>query len=127
MDITKLKNNDYFYKDYADDFEPKLIIRLKNKPEYNLAIWEGYVDDILDMAKCGIDGWKGFTKDNQEVVRTFDSNDPVQIETTEYLNDLKNYEKNEFKFDESKECLYLMINFLEYAQATNSLVEAWIE
>lgn len=127
MDITNLKNNNKYYKDYEEDFEPNFIIRFKNKPEYNINIWEGYVDDIFDTAEFEQDGWKGFTKDNQECVRTFDSSKPVTINTEEYLNDLYKYKSKKFEFNETKDVLDLMIEFLEYGKETNNEIEAWLE
>lgn len=126
MDITKLRNNDQYYRDYIEDCEPEYIMRFKNNHEFNIHIWQGYLDDIFDTCKLGVD-WQGFTKDFQEFVRTCGDIGFTKINIDEYLNDIRSYLSKTFRFKETMECLLLIIDFLEYGKETNSEIEAKLD
>ena len=71
-------NNEKFY-DERFYGEGELVLSLKEHPEYNIHIWRGYIRDIIRELKAAGDSWAGFTRDYNEMVRTF-CGDTVEIE-----------------------------------------------
>lgn len=121
MDIGNLKNNYTYYDGYEGENE--IILILEN--EQALHIWEGYFDDIFDSPSLDGTGWKGFTKDYHQCERIFSENtDIYQIDCREYLDDLMQYKKKSFDFDETIDVLNLIISLLERAIEENVSVFA---
>lgn len=120
MDTRKLKNNTAFYNGFEDEYEIELII--SETPEYNIHIWEGYFDDIFKEPPLDGKGWSGFTRDFQQLERTYREKDR-SIDTDEYLNDLYIYKERKFDFEETKACYELLCSFLEYAKKNGRTVK----
>ncbi len=119
----RFMNNDTFY-DQRFYGSGEVILSLKDHPEYNLHIWEGYMGDILQDPKREGDYWSGFTRDFHELVRTF-SSALVEIENLdEYINDLLLYKDVQFEFDETFEAYELILDFLAFAKENNLTVLA---
>ena len=123
MDIGKLKNNEvYCEPDFCDD---EIILSLKEQPEFNLHIWDGYIRDLFGDPPMHGMGWKGFTRDYQEIMGAFSgkSNNCIELpDLEEYLVDILQYAKKQFRFKETREVFNLIYDFLRYAMATNQTV-----
>jgi hypothetical protein len=116
MDTGKLRNNTKFYDGYEGEGE--ITLSLSNDENVSLHIWDGYFEDIFGNPNVSENGWTGFTKDYQESVRTFAGEETIPSTLIEeYLIDLKCYEKDHFSYDESSECLALMIDLFKYAHS----------
>lgn len=120
QDIGKFRNNEKFYMGFEGEKEVTLII--KNHSEYNIHIYGGYFYDIFGEPTLDGKGWNGFTRDYNQLERTFDDfsdsdyiivNDNIK----EYLNDLLSYSDKKFEDEESSECFKLLCEFLKYALA----------
>lgn len=96
MDIGTLKNNKTFFKGFEDEYEIELII--SENPEYNIHIREGYFDDIFNEPDMNGKGWKVFTRDYQQLERTYREKG-VPIKVDEYLGDLYIYKDRCFRFE----------------------------
>ena len=120
MDIGKLKNNTVFYEGFED--EPEIELYLSESPDFNIHIWDGYFFDIFGSPTMDGKGWNGFTRDFQQLERTYEEKDVV-IDVNEYLNDLHIYDKRTFDFEETRECYELLCHFLEYAKENGKTVK----
>lgn len=122
-DIRNLINNYKFYDGFED--EPEIILSILNHKEYNIHIWEGYIDGIFSNAPLNQKQWTGFTKDYQENLGAFCSTKEQEINPTEYLEDIQSY----LNYDLSSECIelcYLMIQFLTFAINNNYTVTLYV-
>ena len=121
MDITKLKNNWEYYDDsyYVPD---EITISIKEEPEFNIHIEEGYFHDIFHgNAPMDGKGWHGFTRDYLERVGGWENVSEIG-DIDEYLNDLMKYLQAGFSYKESPNVLNLVIDFLTYAKETGQTV-----
>ncbi len=121
MDITKLKNNWEYYDDsyYVPD---EITISIKEEPEFNIHIEEGYLYDIIrGNAPMDGKGWYGFTRDYLERVGGWEDVSEIE-DIDEYLNDLMKYLQAGFSYKESPNVLNLIIDFLTYAKETGQTV-----
>ncbi len=117
MDAKKIINNTTFYNGFEG--EPEIELFIADNPEFNIHIWDGYISDIFDTPNFDGNEWKGFTRDYQQEVRTYDEKD-VPIDIEEYYLDLMNYKNKHFRFEETRECFDLIAELFEYAKE-NSL------
>lgn len=120
-------NNEKFYDErfYGED---ELVLSLKGNPEYNIHIWVGFISDILRKLKDSDDYWSGFTRDWNEIVRTFCGHLVEMEDIDEYINDLLLYKDDKFEFgDETREAYTLIVDFLLFAKENNQTViaELW--
>ena len=116
-------NNESFYAErhYGAD---ELVLSLKEHPKYNIHIWDGFILDILRELKVIGDSWSGFTRDWNEIDRTF-CGDPVEMEDIdEYINDLLLYKDDTFLFEGTIEAYALILDFLRFAKENNQTVMA---
>ena len=120
MDIGMLVNNTNFYDGFEDEHEIELFIA--EDPKLNIHIWDGYFGDIFREPSLDGKGWNGFTRDFQQLERTYEEKDVV-IDVNEYLNDLYTYDKHTFDFEETRECYKLLCGFLEYAKKNGKTVK----
>lgn len=122
-DYFKIKNNSLFYDGFEG--EGSWEFKIESEPDINITIWDGYIDDIFGEPIINHDTWKGFTRDSQECIGPFEK--ATIIDSNEYLEDMKQYLKHQFRFRESIEALNLMLLLLNYAIETNQnvIVEYW--
>ena len=120
MDTGRFRNNMEFYNGFETEAEVELLI--VENPDYNLHIWEGYFADILANPSLSGEGWTGFTRDYHQMERTYGAENVV-IDIQEYLNDLYNYAKRTFEFEETRACYNLLCNFLKYAETKCNMVK----
>ena len=121
MDIGKLKDNWEYYDDsyYVPD---EITISIKEEPEFNIHIEEGYLYDIIrGNAPMDGKGWYGFTRDYLERVGGWEDVSEIE-DIDEYLNDLMKYVQAGFSYKESPNVLNLVIDFLTYAKETGQTV-----
>ena len=55
-----------------------IIISLKESPEFNLHIWNGYVETIVDPPIFTDKDWVGFTRDYQEFTGAWDDKTEIK-------------------------------------------------
>ena len=123
MDIGRIKNNRVYNEE--DMYDTEIILSLREDPNFNLHIWEGYIDDIFDHPPLHGLGWHGFTRDYQEFKGAFSDDNDNKIELPdleEYLTDMLQYAEKEFRFEETSEVFELIADFLRYAIATGQTV-----
>ena len=112
MDIGNLKNNYTYYEGYED--EGKIVLCIE--ADQAIHIWEGYYDDIFDTPTLDGNGWKGFTRDYHQFEGVFSENGGiVEINPSEYLEDILLYKEKTFEFEETSEVFDLIVSFLEEA------------
>ena len=123
MDIEKLKNNKKFTAWWP---EHDIIISLKESPEFNLNIWNGYVVAIVSPPIFTNKNWVGFTRDYQEFTGAWAWDGIVEIEDVdEYIWDMLRYKDK--KYDPIwertvPEVFDLILDFLTYAKETGQTV-----
>ncbi len=121
MDIQRLKNNRKHYEIGVEWAEPKVILSLKESPEYNLHIWDGYFVAIFGEPIFADENWVGFTRDYQEGVGAWEK--VMEIENIdEYIWDMLRYKDRKFDWEETPEVFNLIIDFLTYAKQTGQTV-----
>lgn len=124
MDIGMLKNNYTFYDGYED--EPEVELYFSENKEFNIHIWSGYISDIYDEPIFDGTEWTGFTRDYQQEVGTYEATG-IEINVSEYLNDLLQYNDKHFRLEETSDCFNLLRYFLEYAKHNNIAVKVnWL-
>ena len=117
MDTGKFNINTDFYSGFEGEEEIILTMEKENIPLFR--IWGGFFSDIFDKCEFPGDNWKGFTKDYQLDVRTWnwDTFDKVKIENIEeYIEDVKGYLNLKFHFPETSEAVHALYNYLLYAK-----------
>ncbi len=120
MAVTeKLKNNYEFYDGFEG--EKEIILFIAEHREYNIHIWDGYIDDIFSNVSLNQEKWIGFTRDYQEDIGAFGDMEEHKIDAKEYLEDIKAYQSKPLPKDCTKVC-DLMIEFLDFAIANNFTV-----
>ncbi len=125
MDIGMLKSNHVYYDGYEGEGE--VVLRIKEAKEYYLSIWDGFFEDIFGKPILSNAGWTGFTRDYQEGKDAFGYGDSYIInDIHEYIRDLKNYKGKDFAYDETEDCLDLMIAFFEFAEENFMKIEVSI-
>ncbi len=120
VSIERLKNNIDFYNGFED--EPEIEIFSPENSEFNIHIWVGYFHDIFGEPALDGKGWNGFTRDCNQLERTYDEKD-VKIDIDEYLNDLYIYKERTFRFEETRDCYELLCAFLEHAKQEGNTVK----
>ena len=120
MDTGKLVNNTTFYDGFED--EPEIELFIAENPEFNIHIWQGYFSDIFREPSLDGKGWNGFTRDFQQLERTYEEENAV-IDVDEYLNDLYIYHQCTFEFEKTRECYKLLCHFLEYTKENGKTVK----
>lgn len=119
MDIGNLKNNYDYYKGFEG--EEEIILEFKNNPTYNIHIWCGYFEDIIEEPSLNGKGWKGFTRDFHQDEGAYDE-DEYEINIQEYKEDIEQYKNRVFNYRETKEVYELIIKFMEYAILCNESI-----
>ena len=106
-----------------------MILSLKENPEFNIHIWEGYFSSIFDDPPLHGLGWHGFTRDYQEEKGAFDFANVQEeiLNPMEYLEDILQYKDKNFKWKEEKESFDLIVDFLKYAIETKQMVVVKVE
>ncbi len=121
MDIGKLKNNEQYCAWWP---EPEVVLSLKENPEFNLHIWNGYFAEIFEDAIFTDNLWVGFTRDYQEDKGGWDK--ATEIENIdEYIWDMLRYKEKKYAPIWQKcvpEVFDLIVDFLTYAKQTNQTV-----
>ena len=121
MDIEKLKNNEKFTAWWP---ERDIIISLKESPEFNLHIWNGYVETIVDPPIFTDKDWVGFTRDYQEFTGAWDDKTEIK-DIDEYIWDMLRYKNKNYDPVFAKtvpEAFNLILDFLTYAKETSQTV-----
>ena len=118
-----IQNDKYFDERFFG--ESDMTFALKENPEFNIYLWEGFIDDICENPRTDETGhWIGFTRDNNEFIRTY-SGYPVEIDLDEYIKDLLLYKDIDFEKEfgkETQEVYDLILDFLLFAKETNQTV-----
>lgn len=122
MDIGKLKNNEQYCAWWP---EPEVVLSLKENPEFNLHIWDGYFTAIFANPISTDDLWVGFTRDYQENKGGWDK--AAEIENIEeYIWDILRYKDRRYDPIWERASIYevleLIVDFLTYAKQTNQTV-----
>ena len=123
MDIGRLKNNIQYCEE--DMYDAEIILSLKENPDFNLHLWEGYFRDLFGHPPLHGKGWHGFTRDFNEFKGAYSNVNDNRIELLdleEYLRDILQYAEKKFRFEETSEVFYLIADFLRYAIATGQTV-----
>lgn len=106
MDTGKL--NDYtYYEGYEG--EPEFILSAGDE---SIHIWDGYINDIFGTPVMDGKGWKGLTRDFNEMIGPFDSDEPCLINVNEYLDDAIRYRDRMMDYEETPHVLEALINWL---------------
>lgn len=115
MDIGKHREDYTFYEGYEG--EEEIIVSLPNASYH---FWEGYFDDIFGDPEFSETGWKGFTRDYNELVNAFDDSCiECAVMPEEYLADLMLCKEKKFSYKKTTDvlnCLIAIMNEAEKAQ-----------
>lgn len=113
MGTGKLINNKTFFEGYEGETE--IVLMCKEKTDYSIHLWDGYLDDIFGEPTLDGNGWAGFTRDIHQLEGVFSENITLkEIDSEEYLDDLLSYANHSFDYDESTEVFALIADFLKY-------------
>lgn len=114
-------NDNYtFYEGYEE--EPEIILSLEGT---SFHIWDGYFEDIYDTPPLDGNGWRGFTKDYNQMEGIFSDDDTVvEIDPKEYLADLMLYKNKAFDFKETLRVFDLLVSLFEKAVKLNLKIKA---
>ncbi len=113
------KDNFIFYEGYEG--EPEIILSLEGT---SFHIWDGYFDDIYGVPPLDGNGWRGFTRDYNQMEGIFSDNDIVEIDPKEYLADLILYKNKAFDFEETARVFDLLLSLFEKAVRLNVKIKA---
>jgi len=106
--MTTGKLNDYtYYEGYEG--EPEFILSAEDE---SIHIWDGYINDIFGTPVMDGTGWKGLTRDFNEVTGPFDADEPCLIDVKEYLDDAIKYRDQTMDYEETPNVLEALINWL---------------
>lgn len=120
MDTGRHENYVYFN---GYEGEAELVVSIKSNSSETFHIWEGYIDDIFSGAPFCDDGWKGLTRDYQEMRGPFSENGLYEVtDAKEYYEDLITYENADFDYPESAEVLNVLRELFQYAAKTDSTI-----
>ena len=122
MDIGKLKNNEQYCAPMWT--EPDIIFSLKESPEFNMYIWDGYVETIFTPPIFTDKMWVGFTRDCQEDKGGWEKASEIE-DLDEYIWDMLRYKDKEYDPIWKKtvpEVFELIMDFLTYAKETGQTV-----
>ena len=112
MDTGKTIDNYKYYEGFEGELE--IIIGAPNTNMQVLHIWDGYLDDMLREPNLDGSGWYGFTRDYHQCEGAFgNDSEAIITDISEYLDDLKVYQKHNFNYDETKEVHELLCSWLE--------------
>ena len=120
MDIGKLKGNTKFYDGFEEDTE--VVLSYVDNPVYNIHIYEGFFYDFFGKPALDGNGWSGFTRDYNQMERTFGGSEYIVSDVREYLNDLLSYSDKKFEYEAVSECYDLLRDFLMYALESNNRI-----
>ena len=102
------KHNYAYYEGYEGETE--FVLSSGNE---SIHIWDGYISDIFGDPIIVEKGWKGLTKDYNELTGPYgDNEEPCQISTDEYLADALLYRDHKCAYEESSDVLEELINWL---------------
>ncbi len=94
--------------------EDEIILFLGEFRRYH--IWKGYFDDIFGNPSLDGNGWTGFTRDYHQFLGAFSENAGiVEINSSEYLEDLIQYRYGVFDFSETTRVFQLLESVLTKA------------
>jgi hypothetical protein len=113
MNVGILKNNTKYYDGFESDTE--ITLSIVENSEYNIHIYEGYFTDFFGSPEVDGKGWNGFTRDYNQMERTFGDEDYVISDVKEYLEDMISYADKKFEDEDTTQCYILLKKFLEYA------------
>ena len=120
MDISIFKNNRTYCAMWP---EPDVILSIKENPEFNLYIWDGYFVKIFGNPIFGNENWVGFTRDYQEITGGWEEASEIE-NIDEYIWDMLRYKDREYDvlWEDTPEVFNLIIDFLTYAKETGQTV-----
>ena len=103
------EHNDYsYYEGYEG--EPEFILSAGNE---SIHIWDGYISDIFGDPIMDGKGWKGLTRDFNEMTGPFSGETaPCKINVKEYLDDAETYKGCETSYEESVRVLDSLIKWM---------------
>ena len=116
MDTGRIIDNFKFYH----GFEGETEVIFQNSV-MRIHVWEGYVDDIVGNPPLDGMGWHGLTRDYNQMEGPF-SNDSGEVDSGEYLSDLKTYLNKHFDTPTSKELLLQLIELFQTSVDQNEKV-----
>lgn len=115
MDIGNLNIKLNFIDGLED--EPYIWFKIQDSTSPYMMIWEGYIEDLLKNPDLSGKGWIGLTRDYHEMKGIWDDDcKEINIDVSEFLNDLNNYNTEPFKFIETKEMFESLKKYLTYAK-----------
>ena len=117
MNIENFKNNWRFYDGFEGETE--IILAIVQNKNLNIHIWEGYFDSIFGSPVLDGGGWRGFTRDYNQMERSFGNDDYVIKNIDEYFHDFLIYADKNYDDPEIAECYRLLRDFLKFAMDNN--------
>ena len=113
MNIENFKNNWRFYNGFEGETE--IILTIVQNKDFNIHIWEGYFDSIFGDPVLDGGGWNGFTRDYNQMERSFGNDDYMIKNADEYFHDLLIYKDKKYEYPEINQCYELLRDFLKFA------------
>ena len=106
---------------FANNYESNMFFIIKEKPMYSIKIWNRYLIDIFSNKPPIKEIDFGLTKDFENNAGPYENEDNLkEIDKLDYSADLKQYLiHDDYSFDETKEVLYLIVDFLQFAIENN--------
>ncbi|SHL34231.1 hypothetical protein SAMN02745136_04674 [Anaerocolumna jejuensis DSM 15929] len=111
-----------FYTGYEGEGEIQFIQILDSGNRNIIRIWDGYFDDIMDKIEPEASGWTGLAYCYNLVVGWYDESPWKIPNTIKALQQIKQTEKAEFRFQESKRVTEEICNLLSNAIDNDNVV-----
>ena len=120
MDTRLSQYDDFrFYR----GFEGETEVIFTNGAEH-LHVWEGYLHDLLRNPPLDGLGWYGLTRDYHQMEGPFAFGcDSGEVDSAEYLRDLKTYAGKQFQWEETGELLSKLMELFQMAVNRNEKVK----
>ncbi|MDD6407528.1 MAG: hypothetical protein PUF82_05975 [Lactobacillus equicursoris] len=116
MDIGKMKEDNTFYNGFEGEPEVDFMYG-----DLCLKIWDGYIYALMEKAPLDGKGWHGMTHDYHEFCGPWDT-DEADVDSTEYLNDLKQYKSYTFEDANVTKVLDRLLDLFSKASKDNAKV-----
>lgn len=85
-------------------------------------VWEGYLDNLVGNPPLDGAGWHGLTRDYCQMEGPF-SGGCDEVDSAEYLRDLKTYADKRFEWEENGELLSKLMELFQAAVNRNEKVK----
>lgn len=123
MDAGQIKIDETFYNGDLQD-EPEVDFSYGRT---KLRVWEGFVEDLFEYPKIPKSEWGKMSRDYFFEQGPWAEEPNCYVDAKEYYNDLLNYRKKKFRFDQSRQLCDRLIEMFAQAAQKHDKVKIVVE